>query len=61
MYLSNNFNLHIDNTNMKRSVTNFDRSVASRLFDKTNKSLKDSHINRLTQSGFFPGHPCASK
>lgn len=60
-YLSSNFNLHIDDSNIKRSVTNFDRTVASRLFDRTNKSLKDSQTYRLSQSGFFPHHPTASK
>lgn len=60
-YLSSNFNLHIDDSNMKRSVTNFDRTVASRLFDKTNKSLKDNQSYRMSQSGFFPHHPTGSK
>ena len=51
----------MDDSNMKRSMTNFDRSVASRMFDKTNASLKMSHINRLTQSGFFPSNGSKSK
>jgi hypothetical protein len=38
---------------MKRSITNFDRTVATKMFDKTNRQLKDSHISRLTQSGFI--------
>lgn len=46
---------------MKRSVTNFDRSVASRLFDRTNKTLKDNQSYRLSQSGFFPNHSNTSK
>ena len=55
-YLQESLGLHFDSTNMKRSTTNFDRTVATRQFDQTNKSLKDSHIMRLTQtagSGFF--------
>jgi len=46
---------------MKRSVTNFDRTVASRIFDKTNKSLKDNLTYRMSQSGFFPHHPPGNK
>lgn len=46
---------------MKRSVTNFDRTVATKLFDRTNKSLKESQSYRLTQSGFFPNHSNTSK
>lgn len=42
-------------------MTNFDRSVASRAFDRTNQSLKDSHQIRMTQSGFFPGRTANSK
>ena len=60
-YLSSTFNLHIDDSNMKRSVTNFDRTVASRIFDRTNKSLKDSQTYRVSQSGFFPNHSTTSK
>lgn len=60
-YLSSNFNIHIDDSNLKRSMTNFDRSVASRAFDRTNQSLKDSHNIRMTQSGFFPGRSTNSK
>lgn len=60
-FLSTNFNIQVDESNFRRSVTGFDRSVASRAFDKTNKSLKDSHFYRLTQSGFFPTHTCSNK
>ena len=60
-FLSSNFSIEMDDSNMKRSVTGFDRSVASRIFDKTNKSLKDSHHYRLTQSGFFPSHNFSNK
>jgi regulator of replication initiation timing len=52
-FLSSNFDLHIDDANMKRSVTNFDRTVATKLFNKTNQSLKESHSYRMTQSGGF--------
>jgi hypothetical protein len=52
---------NIDDSNLKRSMTNFDRSVASRAFDRTNQSLKDSHNIRMTQSGFFPGRSTNSK
>ena len=45
---------------MKRSMTNFDRSFASKMFDKTGKSLKDSHMFRMSQSGTF-GHSCGGK
>lgn len=50
-YLQSGFDLHIDDSNMKRSVTGFDRSVATRLFDRTNKSLRDSNGFRTAQSG----------
>ena len=46
----------MDDNNFKRSITNFDKTVASRMFDKTNKSLRESHGMRLSQSGFFNGH-----
>ena len=39
-YLEKNFDLHIDDSNLKRSVTNFDRTIASKAFNKTNQSLK---------------------
>lgn len=60
-YLSSTFNIHMDDSNMKRSMTGLDRSVASRMFDRTNKSLKDSYNLRMTQSGFFNGHASTSK
>jgi len=60
-YLSSTFNIHIDDSNMKRSMTGFDRSVASKLFDRTNKSLKESYNMRFSQSGFFNGHSSTSK
>ena len=60
-YLSTTFNIHVDDNNMKRSMTGFDRSVASKMFDRTNKSLKDSHNMRFSQSGFFNGHTSTSK
>ena len=50
----------MDDSNFKRSMTNFDRTVASKMFDRTNKSLKDSHLFRMTQSGTF-GHTCSGK
>ena len=50
----------MDDSNMKRTMTNFDRTVASKMFDRSNKSLKDSHLFRMTQSGTF-GHSCAGK
>lgn len=59
-FLSTNFNIQMDDSNYKRSMTNFDRTVASRIFDRTNQSLKNSHSIRMTQSGFFPGQ-AASK
>jgi len=34
-------------------MTNFDRTFASRIFDKTNQSLRESHNFRMTQSGTF--------
>ncbi len=37
---------------MKRSTTNFDRTYATRQFDQTNKSLRDSQAFRMTQSAF---------
>ncbi len=46
---------------MKRSVTNFDRIVASRLFDRTNKSLKYNQTSRMSQSGFYPHYPSGNK
>lgn len=52
-YLSSNFDLHIDDSNLKRSVTNFDRTVATKMFNNTNQSLKDSRSYKLTQSGFY--------
>lgn len=39
-YIENNFDLHIDETNLKRSVTNFDRTIASKMFNRTNQNLK---------------------
>ena len=60
-YLSKDFNIHMNDDNLKRSMTNFDRSVASRLFDRTNQSLKDNHSQRLTQSNFFSGHAISNK
>ena len=45
---------------MKRSMTNFDKTVASKMFDKGNKTLKDSHSFRMTQSGTF-GHTFSGK
>lgn len=59
--MSTNFDLQIDDGNMKRSMTGFDRSVGSRLFEKGGRTLKQSHNMRLSESGFFPGHPCASR
>lgn len=53
-YLQSHFDLHIDESNLKRSVTNFDRTVATRGFDRSNRVLKDGNASRLTQSGFFP-------
>lgn len=44
----------MENSNLKRSVTNFDRTVATKMFNKTNQSLKESHSYRFSQSGFFP-------
>ena len=60
-YLSSTFNIHIDDGNMKRSMTGLDRSVASRMFDRTNKTLKDSHSMRFSQSGFYNGYTSTSK
>jgi len=51
-YLQTGFDLHLDDSNMKRSVTGFDRSVATRMFDRTNKSLRDSNGFRMAQTGF---------
>ncbi len=51
-YLTENFGLHFDSSNMKRSTTNFDRTFATRQFDQTNKSLRDSQAFRMTQSAF---------
>ena len=42
-------------------MTNFDRTVASKMFDKTNKSLRDSHGFRMSQSGFFSGQGPSNK
>ena len=53
-FLQSEFNLHIDDSNFKRSTTNFDRTVATRAFDRTNQSLRDSQRYRLSQSGFLP-------
>lgn len=60
-YIQKNFDLHIDDNNLKRSVTNFDRTVASKAFNKTNQSLKESHSYRLSQSGFFHNRYNGSK
>lgn len=49
-YLRDTMGLHLDDSNMKRSTTNFDRSVASKMFNRSNQSLKVSH---MTQSNFF--------
>lgn len=60
-YLSTTFNIQMDDGNCQRSMTNFDRTVASKMFDRSNKLLKDSHNYRMTQSGFFSGHAPSSK
>jgi regulator of replication initiation timing len=39
-YLETNFDLHVEDGNLKRSVTNFDRTVDTKMFNKTNQSLK---------------------
>ena len=36
---------------MKRSMTGFDRSVASKPFDQTNNDLKNSQFMRMSASG----------
>lgn len=52
-FLQDSFDLHFDDSNYKRSTTNFDRTVASKMFDKTNQSLKNSQTFRMTQSGLW--------
>jgi hypothetical protein len=60
-YLSSTFNVHMDDSNIKRTMTNFDRTVASKMFDRSGKSMKDSHAIRMSQSGFFPSAVGGSK
>jgi hypothetical protein len=52
-YLQSDFDLHLDETNLKRSVTNFDRTVATKAFNKTNSNLKESQLYKMSASGFF--------
>lgn len=52
-YLKTNYGFHFDSTNLNRSTTNFDRTVASREFDTKNRLLKTSQLSRMTQSGFM--------
>ena len=55
-YLNETMGLHFNhgsennNNMMKRSMTGFDRSFASRPFNRTNSQLKKSHISKMSAS-----------
>lgn len=57
-FLKKDFGLHFDDSNnMRRTVTNFDRTVATKEFNNRAQELRDSHISRfrgskLSRTGF---------
>ena len=47
-YLKKDFGLHFDDsTNLRRTVTNFDRTVATKEFNNKAQALRESHLSKF--------------
>ncbi len=52
-YLNKTYGFHFDDQNNRRSTSNFDRTIATRMFDPLNSSLKGTQSMKWSQSGGF--------